>query len=112
MDYSKLDGLVPAVVQDDRTGEVLMVGFMNDEALEEPGRLPRLLPRRAGAAWARRRGGREPPGGEADPRGLRRGHRPRRSPRGSASPRAGSRTSRLWSTARDVREPARGEADP
>ena len=33
MDFSKLDGLIPAVVQDDRTGEVLMVGFMNDEAL-------------------------------------------------------------------------------
>lgn len=34
MDYSKLDGLVPAVVQDETTNEVLMVGFMNDEALE------------------------------------------------------------------------------
>jgi phosphoribosyl-AMP cyclohydrolase len=33
MDYTKLDGLIPAVVQDDRTGEVLMVGFMNEEAL-------------------------------------------------------------------------------
>ena len=33
MDFSKLDGLIPAVVQDDGTGEVLMVGFMNDEAL-------------------------------------------------------------------------------
>jgi len=32
MDYSKLGGLVPAVVQDDTTGEVLMVGFMNEEA--------------------------------------------------------------------------------
>lgn len=32
MDFSKLGGLVPAVVQDDRSGEVLMVGFMNDEA--------------------------------------------------------------------------------
>jgi phosphoribosyl-ATP pyrophosphohydrolase/phosphoribosyl-AMP cyclohydrolase len=32
MDYSKLGGLIPAVVQDDTTGEVLMVGFMNDEA--------------------------------------------------------------------------------
>ena len=32
MDFSKLDGLVPAVVQDDASGEVLMVGFMNDEA--------------------------------------------------------------------------------
>jgi phosphoribosyl-AMP cyclohydrolase len=34
MDFSKLGGLIPAVVQDDVTGEVLMVGFMNAEALE------------------------------------------------------------------------------
>ena len=34
MDFSKLDGLVPAVIQDDESGEVLMVGFMNEEALE------------------------------------------------------------------------------
>jgi phosphoribosyl-ATP pyrophosphohydrolase/phosphoribosyl-AMP cyclohydrolase len=33
MDYSKLSGLIPAVIQDDTSGEVLMVGFMNDEAL-------------------------------------------------------------------------------
>src|SRR5436853_7033253 len=33
MDYTKLDGLVPAVVQDETSGEVLMVGFMNEEAL-------------------------------------------------------------------------------
>lgn len=32
MDFSKLDGLVPAVVQDDGSNEVLMVGFMNPEA--------------------------------------------------------------------------------
>ena len=32
MDYSKLDGLIPAVVQDHKSGEVLMVGFMNEEA--------------------------------------------------------------------------------
>lgn len=32
MDYSKLDGLIPAVVQDRTSGEVLMVGFMNGEA--------------------------------------------------------------------------------
>src|SRR6478672_5655053 len=32
MDYSKLDGLIPAVVQDETSGEVLMVGFMNEEA--------------------------------------------------------------------------------
>jgi phosphoribosyl-ATP pyrophosphohydrolase/phosphoribosyl-AMP cyclohydrolase len=34
MDFSKLDGLIPAVIQDDSSGEVLMVGFMNDEALK------------------------------------------------------------------------------
>ena len=34
MDYSKLDGLVPAVIQDADTREVLMVGFMNQEALD------------------------------------------------------------------------------
>jgi phosphoribosyl-AMP cyclohydrolase len=33
MDYSKLNGLIPAVIQDAETSEVLMVGFMNDEAL-------------------------------------------------------------------------------
>ena len=32
MDYSKLDGLIPAVVQDEQTNEVLMVGFMNEAA--------------------------------------------------------------------------------
>ena len=32
MDFSKLDGLLPAVVQDETSNEVLMVGFMNDEA--------------------------------------------------------------------------------
>ena len=35
MDFSKLDGLIPAVIQDDRSGEVLMVGFMNEEALRK-----------------------------------------------------------------------------
>ena len=33
MDFTKLDGLIPAVVQDDDTNEVLMVGFMNEAAL-------------------------------------------------------------------------------
>jgi phosphoribosyl-AMP cyclohydrolase len=35
MDYAKLNGLIPAVIQDADTGEVLMVGFMNDTALAE-----------------------------------------------------------------------------
>jgi phosphoribosyl-ATP pyrophosphohydrolase/phosphoribosyl-AMP cyclohydrolase len=33
MDFTKLDGLIPAVIQDAESNEVLMVGFMNDEAL-------------------------------------------------------------------------------
>ena len=32
LDFSKLDGLLPAVIQDAASGRVLMVGFMNDEA--------------------------------------------------------------------------------
>ena len=34
MNFSKLDGLIPAVVQDSVSNEVLMVGFMNETALE------------------------------------------------------------------------------
>lgn len=33
LDFDKLGGLVPAVVQNASDGEVLMVGFMNQEAL-------------------------------------------------------------------------------
>jgi len=33
--FAKSKGLVPAIVQDHRTGEVLMLGFMNAEALEQ-----------------------------------------------------------------------------
>jgi len=35
MDFAKGDGLVPAIVQDAQTGDVLMLGFMNREALAE-----------------------------------------------------------------------------
>jgi phosphoribosyl-ATP pyrophosphohydrolase/phosphoribosyl-AMP cyclohydrolase len=34
LDFDKMSGLLPAVVQDCTGGEVLMVGFMNREALE------------------------------------------------------------------------------
>jgi phosphoribosyl-ATP pyrophosphohydrolase/phosphoribosyl-AMP cyclohydrolase len=33
MDYTKLNGLIPAVIQDAESSEVLMVGFMNEQAL-------------------------------------------------------------------------------
>ena len=32
IDFAKMDGLVPGIVQDARTSEVLMVGFLNDES--------------------------------------------------------------------------------
>jgi phosphoribosyl-AMP cyclohydrolase / phosphoribosyl-ATP pyrophosphohydrolase len=36
IDYAKYsDGLVPAIIQDDATGKVLMLGFMNEEAVEK-----------------------------------------------------------------------------
>jgi len=34
LDFAKDGGLIPAIVQDDSTDEVLMLGFMNREALE------------------------------------------------------------------------------
>ena len=33
--FEKSGGLVPAIVQDEKTGDVLMLGFMNDVALEQ-----------------------------------------------------------------------------
>ncbi|HXL00028.1 MAG: bifunctional phosphoribosyl-AMP cyclohydrolase/phosphoribosyl-ATP diphosphatase HisIE [Dysgonamonadaceae bacterium] len=35
IDFSKSDGLVPAIIQHTLTGQVLMLGFMNKEALEK-----------------------------------------------------------------------------
>jgi len=34
LDFKKLDGLIPAVIQDHQTGRVLMVGFMNDVSFQ------------------------------------------------------------------------------
>ena len=35
LDFKKLQGLAPAIIQDASTSELLMVGFMNSEALEK-----------------------------------------------------------------------------
>ena len=35
IDFEKSGGLVPAVIQDAATGKVLMLGYMNDEALKK-----------------------------------------------------------------------------
>jgi phosphoribosyl-AMP cyclohydrolase len=32
IDFAKMEGLAPGIVQDARTGEVLMVGFLNEES--------------------------------------------------------------------------------
>ena len=35
IDFDKMDGLVPAIVQDDENGDVLMLGFVNREAYDK-----------------------------------------------------------------------------
>ena len=35
IDFDKMQGLLPAIVQDAASGEVLMLGFMNREAFEQ-----------------------------------------------------------------------------
>ena len=35
IDFDKMQGLAPAIVQDEASGEVLMLGFMNREAFEQ-----------------------------------------------------------------------------
>ena len=35
LDFEKMGGLIPAIVQDYNTNKVLMLGFMNEEAYEE-----------------------------------------------------------------------------
>ena len=42
LDFAKMNGLIPAVIQDNTTLKVLMLGFMNEEALaktEETGKV-------------------------------------------------------------------------
>jgi phosphoribosyl-AMP cyclohydrolase / phosphoribosyl-ATP pyrophosphohydrolase len=43
VDFAKYsDGLVPAIVQDNETGKVLMLGFMNEEALQQTQQLGKV----------------------------------------------------------------------
>ena len=41
--FAKAGGLVPAIVQDERSGDVLMVGFMNEAALLETQRTQEVV---------------------------------------------------------------------
>ena len=53
MDFSKLDGLIPAVIQDSTSLEVLMVGVMNQEALAQTRRsgFATFFSRTRGTLW-------------------------------------------------------------
>ena len=42
IDFEKLGGLVPVIAQDDATGDVLMLAYMNREAFEETLRTGRV----------------------------------------------------------------------
>ncbi|GHE23802.1 bifunctional phosphoribosyl-AMP cyclohydrolase/phosphoribosyl-ATP diphosphatase HisIE [Sphingobacterium griseoflavum] len=42
LDFAKGDGLIPVVIQDDQTLEVLMLGYMNEEAWEKTQRERRV----------------------------------------------------------------------
>ena len=35
IDFTKNNGLVPAIIQQEKTGDILMLGYMNEEALEK-----------------------------------------------------------------------------
>ena len=41
--FAKAAGLIPAIVQDERSGDVLMLGFMNEEALAETRRTREVI---------------------------------------------------------------------
>ena len=43
VDFEKGGGLVPAIIQDEQNGDVLMLGFMNAEALRETQRASEVM---------------------------------------------------------------------
>lgn len=53
IDFAKAGGLVPAIVQDERTGEVLMLGFMSPQSLAETQRTGEVVffSRSRGKLW-------------------------------------------------------------
>ena len=55
IDFTKYKGLVPAVIQDNTTLEVLMVGFMNEESLQKTlvGRKSNIFSRSKNRLWTK-----------------------------------------------------------
>jgi len=57
IDFNKMNGLVPAIIQDNITRKVLMLGFMNKEAYEktiETGKVT-FFSRTKNRLWTKRR---------------------------------------------------------
>lgn len=54
-DFKKGGGLIPAIIQDNNTGRVLMLGYMNSEALEKTmeSRLVTFYSRSKGRLWTK-----------------------------------------------------------
>ena len=73
MDFTKLGGLIPAVVQDEISNEVLMVGFMNGDAwrLTQRNGLRHVLQPHAQQAVDEGRNVGQPPAGAAGAARLR-----------------------------------------
>lgn len=42
LDFDKVGGLIPAIIQDDKTSKVLMLGYMNEEALAKTNELGKV----------------------------------------------------------------------
>jgi len=55
INFAKNNGLIPAIIQDDKTGRVLMLGYMNKEALKktEESRLVTFYSRSRGKLWTK-----------------------------------------------------------
>jgi phosphoribosyl-AMP cyclohydrolase len=55
LNFEKMQGLLPAIVQDSATGEILMLGFMNREAYEATIRLGYVtfFSRTRGTLWTK-----------------------------------------------------------
>lgn len=57
IDFNKMNGLVPAIIQDAQTDKVLMLGFMNEEAYNktvETGKVT-FWSRSRNTLWTKRR---------------------------------------------------------
>ena len=57
LDFEKMNGLIPAIIQDNYTQKVLMLGFMNKEAYEktmETGKVT-FFSRTKNRLWTKRR---------------------------------------------------------